>query len=59
MDKTRTATLHPQSNAVVERKSQTLQNMLAKCINEEQTNRSQPLLYVMMSYRTSVHESTG
>ena len=36
-----------------------LQNMLAKCINEEQYNWSQQLPYVMMAYRSSVHESTG
>ena len=33
--------------------------MLAKCVNEEQSNWSQQLPYVMMAYRSSVHESTG
>ena len=33
--------------------------MLAKCVNDEQMNWSQQLPYVMMAYRTSVHESTG
>ena len=33
--------------------------MLAKCINEEQSNWSQQLPYVMMAYRSSVHGSTG
>ena len=32
--------------------------MLAKCVNEEQSNWSQQLPYVMMAYRSSVHEST-
>ena len=59
MDKTRTTPFHPQSNAVIERMNKTLQNMLAKCINEEQSNWSQQLPYVMMAYRSSVHESTG
>ena len=59
MDKTRTTTFHPQSNAVIETMKKTLQNMLAKCINEEQSNWSQQLPYVMMAYRSSVHESTG
>ena len=54
MDKTRT-----QSNAVRERMNWTLQNMLAKCVNEEQSNCSQQLPYVLMAYRSSVHESTG
>ena len=39
--------------------NKTLQSMLAKCINEEQSNWSQQLPYVMMAYRSSVHESTG
>ena len=59
LDKTRTTPFHPQSNAVIERMNKTLQNMLAKCINEEQSIWSQQLPYVMMAYRSSVHESTG
>ena len=59
MDKIRTTPFHPQSNAVIERMNKTLQNMLAKCINEEQSNWSQQLPYVMMANRSSVHESTG
>ena len=59
IDKTRTTPFHPQSIAVIERMNKTLQNMLAKCINDEQSNWSQQLPYVMMAYRSSVHESTG
>ena len=59
IDKTRTTSFRPQSNAVVERMNRTLQSMLAQCINDEQSNWSQQLPYVMMAYRTSVHESTG
>ena len=33
--------------------------MLAKCIDQERRNWSQQLPYVMMAYRSSVHESTG
>ena len=43
MDKTRTTPFHPQSNAVIEGMNKTLQNMLAKCINEEQSNWSHQL----------------
>ena len=57
--KTRTTPFHPQSNAVIERMNKILQNMLAKCINEEQSNWSQQLPYVKMAYRSSVDESTG
>ena len=59
MDKTRTTAFHPQSNAVIEGKNKTLQNMLAECENEEQSNWSQQLSFVMMAYQSSVHESTG
>ena len=33
--------------------------MLAKCVNDKQSNWSLQLTYVMMAYRTSVYESTG
>ena len=33
--------------------------MLAKSIDEDQTNWSVKLPYVLMAYRSSVHESTG
>ena len=39
--------------------NRTLLNMLAKCINEDHTNWSVKLPYVLMAYRSSVHESTG
>ena len=59
LDKTRTTAFHPRSNVVIERMDKTLQNILAKCIKEEQSSWSQHLPYVMMAYRSSVHESTG
>ena len=59
LDKTRTTTFNPKSNAVIKRMNKTLQNKLAKCINEEQSNWSQQVPYVMMAYRSSVHESTN
>ena len=39
--------------------NRTLLNMLAKCIDEDQTNWSVELPNVLMAYRSSVHESTG
>ena len=33
--------------------------MLAKCIDEDQTNWSVKLPYVLMAYRSSVHQSTS
>ena len=49
MDKTRTTPFHPESNAVMETVNKTLQKMLAKCINEKQSNWSQQLPYGMMA----------
>ena len=59
IDKTRTTSFHPQSNAVIERMNRTLLNMLAKPVDDFQSNWTQQLPYVMMAFRTSVHESTG
>ena len=59
IDKTRTTSFHPQSNAVIERINRTLVNMLAKTIDDFQINWTQQLPYVMIAFRTSVHESTG
>ena len=59
LDKTRTTAFHPQSNAVIERTNRTLLNMLAKTTDKNQRNWSELLPYVMLAYRTSVHESTG
>ena len=59
VDKTRTTAFHAESNSVIEKMNRTLVNMPAKCIDEEQTNSSVKLPYVLMAYRSSVHESTG
>ena len=59
LDKTRTTAFHPQSNAVIEKTHRTLLNMLAKTMDKNQRNWSELLPYVMLAYRTSVHESTG
>ena len=37
----------------------TLLNLIAKCIIEDQKNWSVKLPYVLMAYRSTVHESTG
>ena len=59
MDKARTTAFHAQTNPLIERMNKTLQNVLAKCLNEKQSNSSQQLAKFMMVYRSSVHESTG
>ena len=59
LGKTRTTAFHPQSNSVIEQMNRTLLNMLAKCIDEDETKWSVKFSYVLMAYRSSVHESTG
>ena len=59
IDKTRITAFHPQSNSVIERTNRTLLNMLARCIDEDQTKWSVKLPYVSMAYRSFVQESTG
>ena len=59
IDKTRSTAFHPQSNSVIERMNRILLKMLAKCIDEDHTNWSVDLPYVLMAYRSSVHESSG
>ena len=58
IDKTRTSPLHPQSDGMVERFNKTVEAMLAMSL-EDQTEWDTKLPYVMMAYRSSVHESTG
>ena len=59
LDETRTTAFHPHSNAVIERTSRTLLKMLAKTADKNQCKWSELFPYVMLPYRTSVHESTG
>ena len=59
INKTRTTSFHPQSNSVIERMNRTLLNMLTKRIDKQQANWSYFLPFVLMAYRSSVHESTG
>ena len=58
-NKTRTTSFHLQSNAVIERMNRTLMNILSKCLDQNQSDRSTLLPFVLMAYRSSVHESTG
>ena len=51
--------MHSQSSSVIERMNRTFLNMLAKCNDEDQKNWSVKLPYVLMAYRSSVHESIG
>ena len=57
--KTRTSAYHPQSDGMIERFNRTLLSMLSLFIDDNQLNWDTLLPYVMMSYRSSVHASTG
>ena len=59
IDKTRTTALHPQSDGMIERFNRTLETMLSLFVSENQRDWDKCLPYVMMAYRTSVHETTG
>ena len=59
INKTRATSFHPQSNAVIERMNRILLNMLSKCIDQNQSDLSSLLPFVLLAYRSSAHESTG
>ena len=50
---------HPQTNGLIERYNQTLQQSLVKLVNKEQDNWDIYLEGVLFAYRTSIHKSTG
>ncbi|MES9880796.1 MAG: DDE-type integrase/transposase/recombinase [Sedimenticola sp.] len=56
--KTRTTAYHPQSDGLVERLNRTVIDMLSKFVNAKHTDWDIHIPAVMMSYRTSIHETT-
>ena len=57
--KTRTTPYRPQSDGIIERFDRTLESRLAKYVQDHQQDWDRHVPYVMMAYRSSVHESTG
>ena len=57
--KTHTTPYHPQSDGMVERFNRTLTTMLSAFVNDNHTDWDEQLPYVMMAYRSSIHETTG
>ena len=58
MEKTRTTALHPQSDGLIERFNQTVENMLATLVSKDQTNWDEILPMTLMAYRSAEQEST-
>lgn len=58
VDKTRTTALHPQSDGMVERFNRTILSYLAKFVDENQRDWDKLLPFLLMSYRSAVHEAT-
>ena len=56
--RTQTSAYHPQGNGQTERFNRTLEAMLAKSVEEHQSDWSDYIPKLMMAYRTSVHETT-
>ena len=59
VDKLRTTAYKPSTNAQIERFHGTLNAIMAKTINDNQTDWDVQLPYVMAAYRASRHASTG
>lgn len=57
--KTWTTPYHPQNDGMVERFNKTLVTMLSAYVNVHHSDLDEHLPYVMMAYRTSLHETTG
>lgn len=57
--KTRSTPYHPQSDGIMERFNKTLVTMLSAYVNDHHSDWDEHLPYVMMAYRTSLHETTG
>ncbi|GFV71119.1 retrovirus-related Pol polyprotein from transposon 412 [Trichonephila clavipes] len=59
IDKTRTTTLHPLSDGMVERFNRTILNNLSLLVSSNQQNWDKKLPFFLLAYRSAVHETTG
>merc|ERR1711893_224186 len=57
--KTQTTPYHPRGDGMVERMNRTLEDMLAHCVSERQTDWDQHLQLLAMAYRSAPHSSTA
>ena len=56
--KTQTTPYHPQSDGMIERYNRTLEAQLSMFVEAHQKDWDQYIPYLLMAYRTAVHEST-
>lgn len=59
IDKTRNSPFHPQSSGLVERLNRTIEEMISKFVSENQKDWDQYLPFLMMAYRSAIHETLG
>ena len=59
INRTRTTPLHPKSDGMVERFNQAMENPLFKYVEDHQCDWDKHILFLLMAYRTAVHEATG
>ena len=59
IDKMRTTSYKPSTNAAMERFHRTLNSMLGKVVSENQRDSNTKLPFVMAAYRSSRHTSTN
>lgn len=59
IEKTRTTPYRPQSDGMIERANRTIENMLSAFVDKNQKNWDELIPFLMLAYRSSVHESTG
>ena len=59
IDKTRTTSLHQQSDGMVERFNQIVVSQLSKYVEDHQQDWDKHIPFLLMAYRIAVHEATG
>jgi len=59
IDKLHTTPYKPSTNSVLERWHRSLNNMLGKVVDEQQTDWDEHVPYVLAAYRATRHDSTG
>ncbi len=57
VDKQRSSALHAQTNGMIERQNKVIQNMLSMFVASNQKDWDIHLPYMMMAYRSAIHES--